>query len=87
MRAKVSYAFDIHHYVHDNQIEEFEEQIEEWQRERQAPMLIGAGSASYSGYRLVVFSFEREDEAALFRLFFGGSLKPTFEPTLSIPVG
>lgn len=41
---------------------------------------IMAGSASYGGHRQVVAGFLTEERATIFRLHFGGSLKPTFEP-------
>lgn len=83
MRAKLSYEFRIHQYVTDEEIEMMQPRWEEWQVERGANMGLHAGSASYSGYRPIVFVFETKEDAALFRLFFGGTLNSDLTPTLS----
>lgn len=74
--------FFIHQYVTDDEIEKMQPEWAKWQEGR-SEVQLHAGSASYSGYRPIVFSFETEEDAALFRLFFGGTLNSDLTPTLS----
>lgn len=83
IEAKTSFQFLVHFYVTHEEIEENREKWMAWQEERQASMAIHAGSESYSGHRPVCFVFEKQEDAALFRLFFGGSVNADFVPTLS----
>lgn len=75
------YPHAIYHYATDEQIEAMVPEWERWLTGRNYST--SALGASYSGYRCVEFSFEDEEEAALFRVFFGGSLSQTFVPTLN----
>ena len=83
MRAKLSYKFRIHQYVTDEEIAVMQPRWEKWQEERGANMGLHAGFASYSGYRPIVFVFETKEDAALFRLYFGGTINSDLTPTLS----
>lgn len=73
----------IYHYLSETDISQTTEWFE-WLNERLGKDGWGVTSysASYSGRRMVVFSFASGRDAALFRLLFGGSTVPTFSPTL-----
>lgn len=73
----------IHQYLTDEEIKTMLPKWEAWRDERGAKVSFHAGSSSYSGYRPIVFVFETTETAALFRLFFGGTVNSDLTPTLS----
>lgn len=76
----------IYHYLSDQMIDEKFPAWLDWMKNRfsdQTLWRISAGSSSYSGYRMIVFDFTRQEDAAAFRLLFGGSTARTFKPTVA----
>lgn len=73
----------VFHYVPDEVIEAFQARWEAWSKERGILIKVAAGSGSWTGHRPLSFGFKTSEEAALFRLFFGGTLELRFSPTLS----
>lgn len=83
MQVKTPYEFFVYQYLTEEQIENMTPKWEAWRDERRAGMAVQAGSASYSGHRPVRFDFFLKEDAALFRLFFGGTTEWKLVPTLS----